>query len=101
MTQPSETDIKQAETTLTGISDLATNIKTLSEDALEHIGANDLVAAQLSSISHMASLAGYYADLAEKKLSGGPGCMSTEQWLCSPRYNDLTKQDAATAVHLA
>jgi len=97
MIQPSETDIEQAETTLNEVSDLATNIRTLSEDALQHIGANDLVAAQLSSISHMASLAGYFADLAEKKLTGSPGCMSTEEWLCSPRYNDLAKQAPAIA----
>jgi len=97
MIQPDETDIKQAETTLYEVSDLAKSIKELSADAIQYIGANDLVAAQLNSIYHMASLSGYHADLAIKKLSGGLCSMDTEEWLCSPRYNGLAKQEPATA----
>jgi len=95
--RPTENDIKQALLAIYEVSDLAQSIKQLSLDSIEEAGEAHGVSAKLSAIDSLASLAGYNTELAIKKIGGGPGVMSTEQWLCSPRYNDLAKQEPATA----
>jgi len=98
-TRPTDTEIEQAESTLYSITLLLTNIQRLGNDALDGAGANETLAAQISSISEMAGLAGYHADLAITHLSGAPGSMGSEEWLHSPHYNALAKQAEVEATH--
>ena len=96
-TQSIDMKIRQAELALTEVTILATNIKQLSADALETAGANESLAAQLSSICELASLTGYHTDLTINNLCGSPGAMTSEEWLCSPAYNKLSQQPAVLA----
>jgi len=95
--RPTDTEVKQAESSIYSVSLLLTNIHRLGLDALEGAGANETLASQISSISELAGLAGYHADLAIEHLSGAPGSMDCEDWLHSPHYNDLSKQAISTA----
>jgi hypothetical protein len=98
MEHVNDTNIKQSEEAMYEITVLVASIQQLCSDACQNSEANHEAYAQICAIRHLASLAGYNADLAIGKLSNGPGVYGdAEKWLCSPAYNKLSQQPAVMA----